>query len=151
MIKKAELRNQLNHIGNELRRKSIENLELKKQLQECINQNTECRVQLFELKYPVYLEGMKSKVLTWASERDLLHFKNHTQQFMKLVEEVGELSNAILKDDKAEQIDALGDIQVVLIILAEQLGFDLDTCLESAYSEIKNRKGKTINGSFIKD
>jgi NTP pyrophosphatase (non-canonical NTP hydrolase) len=110
------------------------------------------KVKDTELIYKLVSEiDMKSNVLEWAKERDLLHNDNHTKQFMKLVEEVGELSNAILKDDKAEQIDALGDIQVVLIILAEQLGFDLDTCLESAYNEIKNRKGKTINGSFIKD
>lgn len=94
---------------------------------------------------------MKKKVLEWAEPKGLLNPQIAPQQFMKLVEEVGELSNAILKDDKAEQIDALGDIQVVLIILAEQLGFDLDTCLECAYNEIKNRKGKTINGSFIKE
>lgn len=64
---------------------------------------------------------------------------------------VGELSNAMLKDNKSEQIDALGDINVVLIILAEQLGFDLDTCLQCAYNEIKDRKGQTLNGTFIKD
>jgi NTP pyrophosphatase (non-canonical NTP hydrolase) len=94
---------------------------------------------------------MKKKVLEWAEPKGLLNPEFAPKQFMKLVEEVGELSNAILKDDKAEQIDALGDIQVVLIILAEQLGFDLDTCLQCAYNEIKNRKGKTINGSFIKE
>ena len=94
---------------------------------------------------------MKEKVLEWAEPKGLLNPQIAPQQFMKLVEEVGELSNAMLNRNEAEQIDALGDIQVVLIILAEQLGFDLDTCLESAYSEIKNRKGKTINGSFIKD
>jgi NTP pyrophosphatase (non-canonical NTP hydrolase) len=94
---------------------------------------------------------MKNNILKWAEPKGLLNPQIAPQQFMKLVEEVGELSNAILKDDKAEQIDALGDIQVVLIILAEQLGFDLDTCLECAYNEIKNRKGKTINGSFIKE
>lgn len=94
---------------------------------------------------------MKKKVLEWAEPKGLLNPQIAPQQFMKLVEEVGELSNAILKNEKAEQIDALGDIQVVLIILAEQLGFDLDTCLECAYNEIKNRKGKTINGSFIKE
>lgn len=94
---------------------------------------------------------MKEKILKWAEPKGLLNPEFAPKQFMKLVEEVGELSNAILKDDKAEQIDALGDIQVVLIILAEQLGFDLDTCLQCAYDEIKNRKGKTINGSFIKE
>ena len=94
---------------------------------------------------------MKKKVLEWAEPKGLLNPQIAPQQFMKLVEEVGELSNAMLNRNEAEQIDALGDIQVVLIILAEQLGFDLDTCLECAYDEIKNRKGKTINGSFIKE
>ena len=94
---------------------------------------------------------MKEKVLEWAEPKGLLNPQIAPQQFMKLVEEVGELSNAMLNRNEAEQIDALGDIQVVLIILAEQLGFDLDTCLECAYDEIKNRKGKTINGSFIKE
>ena len=94
---------------------------------------------------------MKKKVLEWAEPKGLLNPQIAPQQFMKLVEEVGELSNAMLNRNEAEQIDALGDIQVVLIILAEQLGFDLDTCLECAYDEIKNRKGKTINGTFIKE
>jgi NTP pyrophosphatase (non-canonical NTP hydrolase) len=94
---------------------------------------------------------MKEKVLEWAEPKGLLNPQIAPQQFMKLVEEVGELSNAMLNRNESEQIDALGDIQVVLIILAEQLGFDLDTCLECAYNEIKNRKGKTINGSFIKE
>ena len=94
---------------------------------------------------------MKKKVLEWAEPKGLLNPQIAPQQFMKLVEEVGELSNAILNRNEVEMIDALGDIQVVLIILAEQLGFDLDTCLECAYDEIKNRKGKTINGSFIKE
>ena len=94
---------------------------------------------------------MKEKILDWAEPKGLLNPQIAPQQFMKLAEEVGELSNAMLNRNEAEQIDALGDIQVVLIILAEQLGFDLDTCLECAYNEIKNRKGKTINGSFIKE
>jgi NTP pyrophosphatase (non-canonical NTP hydrolase) len=94
---------------------------------------------------------MKNNVLEWAEPKGLLNPKFAPKQFMKLVEEIGELSNAMLKDNKAEQIDALGDIQVVLIILAEQLGFDLDTCLECAYNEIKDRKGQTLNGTFIKD
>ncbi len=94
---------------------------------------------------------MRKEILEWAKPKGLMNPDFAPKQFMKLSEEVGELANAILKDNKAEQIDSLGDINVVLIILAEQLGFDLDTCLESAYNEIKNRKGKTINGTFIKD
>jgi NTP pyrophosphatase (non-canonical NTP hydrolase) len=94
---------------------------------------------------------MNNLVLKWAKERDLLKPENATKQFMKLVEEVGELSNAILKNNEDEIADAIGDIQVVMIILSVQLGYDYDLCLKSAYQTIKNRTGKTVNGTFIKD
>jgi len=94
---------------------------------------------------------MKDKVLDWAYERDILHYDNHTKQFIKLSEEVGELGSAILKQDRLKIIDAIGDIRVVITILAKQLELDDDECLEMAYNEIKNRIGKTINGTFIKD
>tara|TARA_R100000951_G_scaffold95371_1_gene84382 strand:+ start:319 stop:840 length:522 start_codon:yes stop_codon:yes gene_type:complete len=91
------------------------------------------------------------KVIEWAEERGLIKKENATKQFMKLTEEVGELANAILKKDPYETIDAIGDIQVVLIILCEQLDLNINKCLESAYDEIKDRKGKTVNGTFIKE
>jgi len=93
----------------------------------------------------------KKEILEWAEPKGLLNPQLAPQQFMKLSEEVGELANAILKGNKIEQIDALGDIKIVITILAEQLGFDIDECEEIAYQEIKNRTGKTINGTFIKD
>jgi phosphoribosyl-ATP pyrophosphohydrolase len=94
---------------------------------------------------------MKSKVLEWATERNLIDVKNIYKQYAKLQEESNELYVAMLDNNRPEIVDALGDIQVVLIILASQLGLSLDACLESAYNEIKNRKGNTINGTFIKD
>lgn len=47
--------------------------------------------------------------------------------------------------------DGIGDTVVTLIILAQQQGWTLEECLQYAYDEIKNRKGKTINGTFVKD
>lgn len=106
-----------------------------------------------------YIEKLKSQVKTstknnvleWAKQRDLIHKENAPKQLIKLQEEVGELCSAYLKGNKAEQIDAIGDIRVVLTILAEQLNLDIDTCFDIAYNEIKNRKGVTKNGTFIKD
>jgi len=69
----------------------------------------------------------------------------------KMVSEVGELCDAIIKDDKNGQIDGIGDVLVTLIILSHQLGYDVEDCLMVAYNEIKNRKGETINGTFIKE
>ena len=94
---------------------------------------------------------IERKVIEWANERGLIKEENATKQFIKLNEEVGELASALLKGDHYETIDAIGDIQVVLIILCEQLGVNYNQCLESAYNEIKERKGKTVNGTFIKE
>lgn len=94
---------------------------------------------------------MKDKILNWAEARHLLHPENALKQYSKLQEESNELLLSILNKDPYEQQDALGDCFVVLIILANQLGHDIDECLKSAYEEIKDRKGQTINGNFIKD
>lgn len=97
------------------------------------------------------MKNIKEKVLDWAENRNLLHNENALKQYSKLQEESNELLLSILNKDPYEQIDAIGDCAVVLIILANQLGHDFDKCLESAYDEIKNRTGKTVNGHFVKD
>jgi len=97
------------------------------------------------------MKNIKEKVLEWAENRNLLHNENALKQYSKLQEESNELLIGILNKDPYEQIDAIGDCAIVLIILANQLGHDFDKCLESAYDEIKNRTGRTENGNFIKD
>ncbi len=93
---------------------------------------------------------MKKNILEWADNKNLLKEENKFIQLAKLLEESGELAKAIIKDDRVEQIDAIGDCVIVLTILAEQLKLDIDWCTEKAFNVIKNRTGKTINGSFIK-
>lgn len=97
------------------------------------------------------MSELNQKVLEWAKERSLIKPENSVKQLAKLTEEVGELAGAILKNRPDEIKDAIGDIQVVLIILTEQLGLNYEECLESAYNVIKNRTGKTVNGTFVKD
>lgn len=140
------------------------------------------------------LEELKRLIIGWANERNLIHKENAPKQRLKLIEECGELANAILKDDVDAQKDAIGDIFVVLIILSEQTGdndfdfeddnyhnpldeliagifesfsmrsrfsyfinvvrglkLDLTECVNIAWNQIKDRKGKTVNGTFIKD
>ena len=87
----------------------------------------------------------------WAKEKGIYKKGDPKTQMLKLIEEVGETSKAILKNDKNEIIDGLGDCLVVLINLSELCGYKLEDCLEYAYNEIKNRKGKMQNGTFIKD
>lgn len=94
---------------------------------------------------------VQRQVEDWAKNRGIDKPENATKQVMKAIEELGELSAGVNKLDREKQIDSLGDLQVVLIILAKQLGIDYIEALESAYEVIKNRTGKTVDGVFIKD
>lgn len=89
--------------------------------------------------------------LQWARDRNLIEGSDPKSQFLKTVSEMGELADAINKGSTEEQIDAIGDVLVTLIIVAEQLGLTLTECLAVAYMEIKDRKGKMINNVFVKE
>ena len=87
----------------------------------------------------------------WARSRGLYDKGNSHTQYVKLQEEAGELAKALLKDDKPEVIDAIGDIVVVLTNLAHLQGVTIEDCVDSAYTVISKRTGKMINGTFVKD
>jgi NTP pyrophosphatase (non-canonical NTP hydrolase) len=87
----------------------------------------------------------------WADERGLYENGDTKTQALKLVEEVGETCRAILKEDFDEVIDGIGDCVVVLTNLAELQGVSIEACIDAAYQEIKNRKGKMVNGTYKKD
>ena len=87
----------------------------------------------------------------WAEDRGLYDSGDSKTQLVKLIEEAGELSKAILKEDKPEIKDAIGDMIVVLTNLSHLYNFTVEDCIDSAYDEIKNRKGKMINNTFVKD
>lgn len=87
----------------------------------------------------------------WAIEKGIIEKSNTEKQFIKLQEEIGELASSILKNDNEEFIDAIGDCIVVLTILAQLKGFNVEDCINSAYNIISYRKGKMINGAFIKE
>lgn len=90
-------------------------------------------------------------ITQWADDKGILVSDNIPQQTMKIMEELGETAGAILKNKKTDEvIDGIGDIFVTVIILSKQLGLDPTKCLEHAWNEIKDRKGKTVNGTFIK-
>lgn len=144
------------------------------------------------------LTELQPLIIEWAKERNILFPENAPKQRLKLIEECGELAQSILKNDVKLQKDAIGDIFVVLVILAEQIGtkieyrgssmslipneekilylindsvrwdsiddsicylsdlslnlkLDLTECANLAYNEIKDRTGKTVNGTFIKN
>ena len=121
---------------------------------------------------------LEHNVIKWANKKDLIENGNSYAQYAKFLEEGTEILVAMNKfetllktaadldvtneeqleayriKDKAihnELVDGLGDTLVTLIILAAQYGLELEDCLEYAYNEIKDRTGKTVGGTFIKD
>jgi len=90
-------------------------------------------------------------IRNWAAERGIYEKGNSHTQYVKLQEEAGELAKALLKNDRPEIVDGIGDMIVVLTNLAYIEGLFIEDCIESAYSEILNRTGKMVNGTFVKD
>jgi NTP pyrophosphatase (non-canonical NTP hydrolase) len=87
----------------------------------------------------------------WAHERGLYDKGDVKTQTLKLLEEAGEICRAVLKNDKEQIIDGIGDCVVVLTNLAELNNVSIEDCIDAAYDEISNRTGKMVNGTFKKD
>ena len=109
-------------------------------------------------------EELQKLIEEWAKDKDLLHADNADKQFLKFIEEVfefkieydifwheaerqGSISREMVKSLMLE----MGDIFVTLIVLCWQIGIEPTKCLNLAYEKIKKRKGKTINGIFVKE
>ena len=105
----------------------------------CCNGDCNCKYNYFNL------------IRQWAEERGLYDEGDPKTQYLKLIEEAGEVGRAILKNDHPEIIDGIGDMVVVLTNLSELVGVPIEECIEQAYNEISKRKGKMINGTFVKD
>jgi len=95
--------------------------------------------------------AMFDKIRDWARIRGIYRDGDTHTQLAKLMEEVGELAQGILKKDKPEIIDAIGDIVVVLTNLAKLEKLDIEDCIDHAYHVISKRSGKMVNGTFVKN
>ena len=100
-----------------------------------------------QTKLPLDITG---QIEQWAIDRGL-HNADPSKQMLKLMEEVGELAEGLAKDNPDAVQDAIGDAYVVLTILSMQLGMDIRQCVKMAYDEIKDRKGRMVNGIFVKE
>lgn len=105
----------------------------------------------FKLKEDSLLDCVEFEpIRKWAKKRNIFKNGDSKTQCIKLFEETGELSKAILNKNKAEIIDAIGDCVVVLTNLTELENIKIEACINSAYKIISKRKGIMFNGTFIK-
>lgn len=91
------------------------------------------------------------KIRQWAADRNLIEGATPQGQFVKLMEEAGELAAGIAKSRQEAVVDGIGDMVVVLTILAAQHGVTIEDCIATAYNEIKDRKGRMVGGIFVKE
>ena len=111
-----------------------------------VNKKVFSKVSCDECDKPIF-----DCIRAWADERGLYDKGDPKTQYIKLMEETGEIGRAILKDDTNEIVDGIGDAVVVLTNLAELIGVPIEECIQSAYDVISKRTGKMINGTFVKD
>ena len=98
------------------------------------------------------LDELNRLVVQWGEERQIISNSTPKEQFLKCVSEVGELGDALAKANHGEMIDAIGDVIVTLIMVAECAGIDIAYCLHSAWNQIKDRRGHlTPDGVFVKE
>ena len=92
-----------------------------------------------------------NKIRDWAKDRNLYQKGDSKTQYVKLMEEAGELAQALLKQNKPEIKDAIGDMVIVLANLSELEGFKIEDCIDESFNVISKRTGKMVNGTFVKD
>ena len=97
------------------------------------------------------MSDWKERIKQWANDRNLIEGSSPIMQIAKLDEERQELLDALYAGSIADIKDAIGDIQVVLAVMCAQLGIDIDECREIAYEQIKDRKGRMVDGMFVKE
>ena len=112
-----------------------------------VQQRSECCKEECTCMNPTHFDLIRE----WAEERGLYNNGDPKTQTLKLMEEAGEICRAVLKKDEPEIIDGIGDCVVVLTNLAHLCDTSIEECIDAAYNEIKDRKGKMDNGTFKKD
>lgn len=96
------------------------------------------------------MDKLINQVEKWSKDKGLDEAES-SKQMLKVIEEVGEVAASLARNDMDELRDGIGDVVVTLIILAQQNDIDLYECLNQSYTEIADRKGKMIDGVFVKE
>ena len=117
----------------------------------CYIYNKAYASEFLESKVEVPSNTVYDDIRAWAKAKGIYKSGDARTQYLKLMEEAGELAEAILKNDEPEVIDAIGDMVVVLTNLAKLRGHNIEDCVTSAYNVIKSRQGSMINGTFVKN
>lgn len=96
-------------------------------------------------------EQLIDRIIQWGEDRNLIKGSTPERQVKKTQEELDELKEAIGEENGEAIIDGIGDVAVTLILIAAQFGFRFEDCIAAAYEEIKDRKGRLVDGLFVRE
>ena len=97
-------------------------------------------------------EDIEMEIVRWSEARKIIPNSTPATQLLKALSELGELADATIKDDLGQIKDGVGDVMVCLINYCALQDINLVDCMESAFREIKDRKGTLLeNGVFVKE
>jgi len=97
------------------------------------------------------INSLEYQIIQWGTDKGILPDPDPWKQFVKTAEEVSELADGIANREVDEVRDAIGDIVVTLVMQCRAWDLTLEECVQAAYDEIKNRKGKMVDGLFVKE
>jgi len=129
----------------------IYNAAFNKWMGSCTNIKCAAKPLLGSLKEVSKDQNVYDLIRLWAKDKGIYDKGDGKTQYIKLMEEAGELARGLLKNDLPEIKDAIGDMVVVLTNLAALEGLNIEDCVTSAYDVIKSRQGNMINGTFVKN
>lgn len=96
------------------------------------------------------MDRLTELIEQWAKDKKL-DTADPNKQMLKLMEEMGEVAEGMAKGNIHDVMDGIGDMYVVMTILSKQKGFEIEDCVDMAYSEIKDRRGEMVDGVFVKE
>lgn len=99
----------------------------------------------------VNLNKLEDKIVKWGEDRGIIPDVDPIAQFNKTMEEAGELAQGIVSNNLDEVRDAIGDIFVTLVMQTRAWNLNMTECVEQAWNDIKDRKGKMVDGQFVKE
>jgi NTP pyrophosphatase (non-canonical NTP hydrolase) len=101
-----------------------------------------------QIQLEVTIGTLIDKIMKWHEDRNLIEGSTDKDQVLKLQQELGELSDSVCK--QKDMKDDLGDMMVIMLNIMKRNNITMEECLETAYNDIKDRKGKMIDGIFVK-
>jgi hypothetical protein len=97
------------------------------------------------------MDKLECNVVDWALKRNLYRESTEKTRLAKMREEAQELIDAIDSGVEMDIMMEFGDVMVTGINYFYPKGYWLDHPLGMAYAKIKDRKGKMVNGTFVRD